>query len=66
VKELAVEVMVVVVDVAVALVLVVVVVVVSVATVAVEEVVSSITIRRSNGISSSRGSNAILAILAVG
>ena len=61
--------MVVVVDVAVALVLVVVVVVVvvvSVATVAVEEVVSSITIRRSNGISSSRGSNAILAILAVG
>ena len=60
--------MVVVVDVAVALVLVVVVVVVvvSVATVAVEEVVSSITIRRSNGISSSRGSNARLAILAVG
>ena len=60
--------MVVVVDVAVALVLVVVVVVVvvSVATVAVEEVVSSITIRRSNGIISSRGSNAIVAILAVG
>ncbi len=61
-KELAVEVMVVVVDVAVALVLVVVVVV----AVAVVEVVSSINIRRSNGISSSRGSNAIVAILAVG